>query len=134
MLRGDAIGTLLVSCHQQLQKTRHPRHARHALAPLKALLALLGSAVTVPSTFRYASTILLQQLNNRWACKPAALQAPQATNALLPVHKKPAGTSLLSYLSSSGEELPPMAPTSTEDAGLFQTYASQEMREECTSA
>ncbi|KAL3152002.1 hypothetical protein ABBQ32_001122 [Trebouxia sp. C0010 RCD-2024] len=65
VLRGDAIGTLLVSCHQQLQKTRHPRHARQALGPLKALLALLGDAVTVPSTFRYASTILLQQLNSR---------------------------------------------------------------------
>ena len=73
VLRGDAIGTLLVSCHQQLQKTRHPCHARQALAPLKALLALLGNAVTVPSTFRYASTILLQQLNTRWACKPAGL-------------------------------------------------------------
>ena len=93
MLQGDAINTLLVSCHQQLQKTRHPRHAHQALAPLKALLALLGTAVTVPSTFRYASTILLQQLNTRWACKPAALQAMEATNALLPIHKEPAGRS-----------------------------------------
>lgn len=75
VLRGDAIGTLLVSCHQQLQKTCHPRHARQALAPLKALLALLGDAVTVPSTFRYASTILLQQLNSRLVCTFVALQA-----------------------------------------------------------
>lgn len=81
VLRGDAIGTLLVSCHQQLQKTRHPRHARQALAPLKALLALLGDAVTVPSTFRYASTILLQQLNTRWACRPTALPATEAQKA-----------------------------------------------------
>ena len=90
VLRGDAVGTLLVSCHQQLQKTRQPRHARHALAPLKALLALLGDAVTVPSTFRYACTILLQQLNSRWACKSAAMQASETKFALLPVPKKPA--------------------------------------------
>lgn len=57
---------LLLSCHQQLSRTKHPRHARLALAPLKALLTLLGDGVTVPSTFRYATTILLQQLSSRW--------------------------------------------------------------------
>ena len=69
VLRGDIIGTLLLSCHQQLSKAKHARHAGQALAPFKALLLLLGDAVTVPSTFRYATTILLQQLHSRWANK-----------------------------------------------------------------
>lgn len=99
MLRGDAIGTLLVSCHQQLQKTRHPRHARQALAPLKALLALLGDAVTVPSTFRYASTILLHQLNSRWAGRPVShmqtLSAAHARQRLIRVGFLESVTTLL---------------------------------------
>jgi len=68
VLTGDAIATLLLTCHQHLQRAKHPRHALQALAPLKALLSLLGEEAHVPSTFRYIINILLQQLNTRWAC------------------------------------------------------------------
>lgn len=68
VLTGDAIATLLLTCHQHLQRAKHPRHALQALAPLKALLTLLAEEAHVPSTFRYIINILLQQLNTRWAC------------------------------------------------------------------
>ena len=67
MLRGDAIATLLLTCHQHLHRARHPRHALQALSPLKALLSLLDEKATVPSTFRYIINILLQQLTIRCA-------------------------------------------------------------------
>jgi hypothetical protein len=65
VLTGDAIATLLLTCHQHLQRAKHPRHALQALAPLKALLSLLYEEACVPSTFRYIINILLQQLNTR---------------------------------------------------------------------
>lgn len=67
VLTGDAIATLLLTCHQHLQRAKHPRHALQALAPLKALLSLLDEEAHMPSTFRYIMNILLQQLNTRWA-------------------------------------------------------------------
>ena len=65
--KGDAVATLLLTCHQHLHKAKHPRHAIEALGPLKALVLLLGDHVKVASTFRYLINILLQQLDIRSA-------------------------------------------------------------------
>lgn len=66
VLKGDGVAQLLLICHQHLQLAHHPRHVCQALAPLRALLELLGARVTVPSTFRYVTNILLQHLTNKW--------------------------------------------------------------------
>lgn len=66
ILVGDPLARLLLLTHQNLGRARHPRHQAAALGPLHAVLSLLGGRVTAPSTFRYATTILLRLLHVRW--------------------------------------------------------------------